>query len=94
MATKEEINVQIKFWDDTKYGEFCDAIYISKSEYDKMTTEDIEELKQVRIDKYVDALDNPPAPVEKTSAQIDSEIADLESQILELEAKKAEIDGN
>ena len=50
------INVQIRFSIQTEIGEFNDALFIPLAEYDTMTSEQIDILKQARVDAWVAAV--------------------------------------
>ena len=62
MSNFDEVTtqIQIKFRRVTPYGEFQDAIYLTKEEYDALTHQDIEGMKQSRVDSWISVVTAPP----------------------------------
>ena len=87
----QQIRTQILFTENTKYGEFTDAIYMTQEEYVVKTQEEIDALKQERVDNYVSAIDNASTPKEPTKEELQAELAHIEAQKAELEAKIVEL---
>ena len=56
----EQIRVQINFSQETEFGTFSDALYLSLQEYFETSPEQIEVMKQERVDNWVNLLKNPP----------------------------------
>jgi hypothetical protein len=50
----------VDFFFDTKYGKYCDAIIYPDDQ--PLTDAEIEVLKRQRLQAWVDAIENPPAP--------------------------------
>lgn len=55
----DRVQVQIVFSVDTKYGSYQDALYINYDEYPNMTQENIEVLKQERVNNWIFQIENP-----------------------------------
>ena len=81
----DEVKIQVIFTADTIYGTYRDALYFTEDEW--ALDPDIESLKQARVDNWIDAIENAPAPNQPTKAQLQSEVALLTSKINELNAK-------
>ena len=89
----DEIRIQVIFKADTPHGTYQDALWFTEDEYTALTSEVLEAMKQDRIDKWIEAVTNPPVVTELTSeeriAQIQAEIDDLIARVQGLEAEKA-----
>jgi hypothetical protein len=57
-------SVQVKFRVETLHGDYQDALYFKKAEYDLLSPEDIEAMKLGRVNNWVNIIENPPTPVE------------------------------
>lgn len=80
----DELNVQVRFTADTIYGKYEDALYIPKADFDSLTQEQIDAMKQERIDNWVYFVGNtppPPVPPEKTTEELESELLVLNARI-------------
>jgi len=91
---QEQVKIQIRYWEDTQYGRFCDALYFTQDEYAKADQTAIDVEKQRRLDNWI-AIVSVPAP-EPTKEQLEAdvlatqnEIARMQSDIVELQTKIA-----
>ena len=91
----DTVMIQVRFSKPTQYGSYEDALYFSLSEYATKSPADIDALKQARVDNYINAVKNPPAPVQLTKADIQAQIdatsaqiVDMQSQVVKLTADK------
>lgn len=57
----DSVVVQIRFSALTKYGNFSDALTLSQEEYAVKTPQEIEDMKQARVDAWVSLIDNTKA---------------------------------
>lgn len=83
----ETVLIQLRFKEDTVVGEYNDALYFTQEEFATTTKGDIEAMKQVRIDKWVNAVQNPPTPVEPTKEELEELEAQLLKQLEEVQAQ-------
>ena len=79
--TTEKILVQINFTIPTIYGDFSDAIYKTMEEYDAMTPEELEALKQERVNNWVKIIKDSQQVQENT----EEVIIDVVPEVLEPE---------
>ena len=75
---------QVLISEETKHGNFRDALYFDKLPDDK----EIEIEAQERIDNWVYSIENPPEPVELTKEEIEKAIIDLENQKVSIDTQK------
>ena len=83
----DTVMIQVRFSKPTQYGSYEDALYFSLSEYATKSPADIDALKQARVDNYINAVKNPPAPVQLTKADIQAQIDALSSQVVDMQAQ-------
>jgi hypothetical protein len=55
--------IKIEFESETKYGTYRDALYLPEDH--GMTGEQINAMKQERIDNWINIVENPPLPTEE-----------------------------
>lgn len=91
LIMEDIIQVQIRFSVDTKHGTFNDALYIPYDDYQKIAQEDIDALKQERVDNYVAQVENPPVKSEPTKQDLESEKASLEQYSIMIAAQVADL---
>ena len=72
----QEIRIQIIFRTDTKYGTFQDALWFSKEDYEKATQEDIDVMKQERVDNWIKVMTTSVSEPTK-----EEQLAQVQSQI-------------
>lgn len=60
---------KIDFQFETKYGLFADALYLSDNE--SFTEEEIQVMKQARLDNWINAIENPPIEQQSDTVEID-----------------------
>ena len=85
-AFADQVNVQVRFCEQTEVGEYCDALYFPMESYASSAWE-VHDLKAQRVSNYVTQVKNPHAPVEPTKAELEEAKASLQSQIAELDVK-------
>lgn len=80
----KDVFVQVRFKEQTPYGEYCDALYFTQEEFDTLTEEDIQQRKDLRVQNYIDLM-NTPVVVEAESAKdIENELLKIEESISQL----------
>ncbi len=91
----DEIRIQVIFRIDTKYGTFQDALWFSKEEYDKASQDDLDAMKQERVDNWIKVVTTPAPVLSKAEkvAQVQSEIDFHNARLIELQAQKTVIMG-
>jgi hypothetical protein len=52
--------IKLDFEFQTKYGVYRDALYLDDNH--SFTEQEIEAMKQQRVDNWLDVIENPPAP--------------------------------
>lgn len=92
MANLNDPDVRIQFLikKDTKHGQFNDALYFTKAEYDALTNQEVNDMAVARKNAWVAAVDdartNPRrvTKAEKLAAkqQMADQLASLEADIL------------
>jgi hypothetical protein len=69
--------VKIIFTKDAKNGSYRDAIYLSKANYESLSSEDIEKMKEERYQNWVSFTEemakNPGTPEPEPAVQVDIE---------------------
>jgi hypothetical protein len=89
------VKIQVRINEPTQYGDFKDAIYYnSLSEYATALDDGTHEAEKAqRVANYIDAVQNPPAPVEMTKEELEAIKLDIltqaTAQIAELDEKIA-----
>lgn len=90
----DEIKIQVRF--KNQDGSFSDALYFTESEYSALSAQQLEALKQQRIDNWQaqkDATDSkPPLKGEELKAFLRSEITRTDMNIEALQAEKKELE--
>lgn len=80
----DEVRIQLRFWFDTLFGRFSDALYFTETEWAGIKPAAVDALKQKRVDGWVAHIlatkDQKPT---KESYQI--ELADIEARKAVLE---------
>lgn len=82
----EQVRVQVLFTEQTKHGEFTDALYFTPAEYAAMNKASIDQLKQERVDKHVEAIDKAPLRPGPTKAEIQAELDSLDAEKVQLQS--------
>jgi hypothetical protein len=89
--------IQVITKDITEVGEYCDAIYLDMpvdmtlEQFQKENESVIDDEKNRRIANWIDAVKNPPAPVEPTKEDLQAEEAAILEQKAMLDARVSEI---
>ena len=86
-ADQEKIRIQHQFSRTTQFGEFTDALYFTPEEYELTSKETINALKDERVNAYLNAVQNAPAPVEPSKSELEAERADLQARIAVLDTQ-------
>lgn len=78
------IKIQYIFSEETKHGQYNDALYFTQTEFENITQDEIDALKKERISKWVEYLDNPVIANEPTKEELQAQYdaRELEQQIL------------
>ena len=69
-SADQQVYIQVRFQEETDYGSYHDALYFTQAEYDALKQEDIDTLKQKRIDNWVYIITHPPEYVEPTLKEL------------------------
>ena len=83
----QQIMVQVKFTQDTQYGQYTDAVYYTQADYANIKQSDIDAVVSTRVGNYVNAIKNAPAPVQLTKSDIQAQIDALSSQVTDMQAQ-------
>ena len=86
---QEQVKIQIRYWEDTQYGRFCDALYFTQDEYVKTEQKDIDAEKQRRLDNWIAIVSKPP--VEPTKEQLEADLVALQNELTMKQADIAEM---
>lgn len=85
----EQVFIQVRFQEETEFGEYNDALYFTQAEYSSKQKSEINSLKQARVDGYVDAVRNAPTAKEPTKQELIDEKEKLLIQVADLDVKIA-----
>jgi len=94
MADQIRIQVVHKEQVEIRPGQFvdwCDAQYFSESDWLTKDQSKIDAEKEKRIANFVNAIKNPPKPVEPTREDLIKEQIAIDEQVTQLEARKVEV---
>ena len=83
----DELFVQHRFRDEATG--YADAIVLPQSEYEALSEDDIEAIKAERVANWVEAVANPPEPVEPTEDDLRAEALAVQAEAIE--ARLAEV---
>lgn len=86
-AFADEVFVQLRFKEQTEVGEYNDAIYFSEVAWANRDQAAIDAEKAQRVANFVEAVKNPPPPVEPTKEELEFQKVELEKQIEEINNK-------
>ena len=53
-----DVRIQVLIKKDTKHGQFNDALYFTKAEYDALTNREVKDMAAARKDAWVAAVDD------------------------------------
>ena len=89
----DEVRMQVIFKVDTKHGAYQDALWFSEAEYSELKQEDLDRMKQKRVDNWLKVVTTPVPEISATEkvAQVQSEIDMLTLRLQELQIQKAEM---
>jgi len=95
------IRIQVLIKENTKYGEYNDALYFTQDEYYSLTEDDITKQIFQRVFNWADSIENAPEPVPPTKEELIAQQqslleqkAQIEAQVAELDSRIAEKNGN
>lgn len=71
------------------YPEYSDALVLPIEEYNLLKPEEIEVIKEERVQAFCDRIDNPPVVVEPTDQEV---LQAVNTQLVELENQKASLE--
>lgn len=83
MADTETAEIRIRYSIETPHGVFTDAFTFSIDEYAKLSQDDLEAMKQERVNNWLAAMNRPPptkADLEALAASLDEEQAGIEER--------------
>lgn len=85
----DTVRIQVITEETTPYGTFRDAIYYKDlAEYQAKKADGSHDAeKSARVANYVNAVQNPPAPVEPSKEELEAAKATLQAQIADIDAK-------
>ena len=91
LADSEQVKVQVVYTKTTPYGDYTDAIYYPDmaTYQSKKSDGTLETEKSLRIDNYLNAIQNPPPFVEPTKEELQAQKAELQKQMDSLDAQIA-----
>lgn len=74
--------IQIRIFDDNKYGQFNDAVYFIPEDFDLLTEEDVTSQCQQRVDDWKDLMSIPVIAHADTLPELIDEKSQLEARLL------------
>lgn len=83
----DQINIQLRFTVDTKYGPYSDALWFTEDEWAKRDDVAIEAMKQSRVDAHVASIDGRQKP---TKEDYQALAASIDAQAIEAAAELAD----
>lgn len=75
----DTVKIQLQFTVKTSYGEYSDALYFTIEQYLSLSKNDIDKLKQERVDQWIKFLETPQPPPKILSLE------DLRNQIIDIQ---------
>lgn len=87
----DQVFIQVRFRENTKHGEYNDCLYFTQAEYASKTQVGIDALKQERVNNYVSRIDNAPAPVPPTKAELQAVLDNIGSQLSSVAARASDL---
>lgn len=85
---QDQIKVHVTFTKEHEGMKFTDALIMSMEEFNKVTPEELEVLKQQRLDNWVAVINTKPEAVEPTKEDLQAQEASLDEQIAQLQSQK------
>jgi len=83
--------IQIRIKEDTKHGQFRDALYFTEEEYDKLSEQDLQAKIDERVNNWVAIMDKPYVPYVPTEEELLLVKEEKLRELQEVEKKLAEI---
>lgn len=90
----DTIILHIPFTIEQNGKKFSDALNMSQEEYESLTQEQIDAMKQARFDAWLEFLANPPIPDEPPEEDLLLEKEHLEKELDKIQKKIDNIHGN
>jgi len=91
----DRIYVQHRFTEKRAgYSEYSDAIVLPIDEYEKLTKEDIDAIKEERFQNWKSIIENPPVEIELKDVpkeDLQSQVESIDRQIQDLENQKTRV---
>jgi hypothetical protein len=88
----DTIKIYRSFSVQTKYGKFDDALsFPSIEDYQSKTAEEIQAMKDERVNNFIEMRENPIVEIEPTEEQLQQQLIDLENQKLQIEEIKSSL---
>ena len=69
-----------------------DCIRLPKGEYETLTVQQIQSLKQIRFDEYKYLIEHPPISQEPTREELEIELVQVNQVIVELDSQKKDLE--
>jgi len=92
MAITNQIRIQVLVDEQTKWGNYRDALYYTQEQYFSLSQEDIDKEVFSRIARWGDSIDNPPIQLEPTEEELLAQKQIIQDQIDQLTAQKLSVD--
>lgn len=84
-------DIRIKFTIERDGYSYADALYFSPQEYNSLTPEQIEAMKEERFQNWLTAINTPPVEQEQTSEDLQRSVEQIDEQIAQLTQQKEEL---
>jgi len=81
------VRVCYRIHEKTEVGEFNDALYFSIADWETLKASEVDAKVSARVQNFVTAVKNPPAPHEVTRAELEEHEAELSRQLTEVRDK-------
>lgn len=83
----DQVFVQVRIKENTVYGPFNDALYFTEAQYATVTEKELADLKQARVDAWLDMIENPPPEIPPTKKQLEEVAVILTERLAEIHLK-------
>lgn len=88
----DEVMVQVRFSEQTAYGQYQDALYYTQDDYANLKQADLDAAKEARVNNWVDSIENAPIPEEPSLESLQVYKGELENQLANVVVKIDELD--
>lgn len=82
-----EKKIVILIHENTKYGEFHDAIYFTEDEHAALSEKEIESLVAARVDTHIQSIEIKAPVVFETKEVLEARKVELQSEISDIDAR-------